>query len=237
MKSNLLASNFLQSSWGVAILSVIIVICAVLILVLNYKYFSKGFLDRLCALIALIVLSPIFLVVTIVVKVREGTVINYIQCAGKDGKIIYVRTFCGNYGWFNNLPKLVDVLCGKLSIVGPTLMEAVDLPFLSDEAMARFSVKPGVISHLSVCGYEDMGFDEMFELDAKYAKKRSFFKDAWIVIKTLLYKIRGEGSIYLGKTNGKSYCEQLLEQGKITKEDIQTAKKYVEQTERNAKFK
>jgi lipopolysaccharide/colanic/teichoic acid biosynthesis glycosyltransferase len=234
--SELLVSDFLNSSAGYALFSVIIVILAILILDLNYKFFAKSFLDRLFSFIALVVLSPLFLVTTIVVKVREGDVISYSQCAGKDGKLIYVRSFCGNYGWLNSLPKLVDVLLGKLSIVGPSIMRASDVPFISDDKMARFDVKPGLISPLSIWGYEEITYDEMFALDIKYVKKREMFKDIFIVLGSLFFKLRGEGDVRLGKTRDKSYSGYLLENGTITEEDLQTAKKYIEHIEINSKF-
>ena len=215
--------EFLQSTAGRAILGVIIAAAIILIIDLNYRLITKLVLDFLFALIAIIICSPLLVFGAIVSKGAEGKVLESKAYAGVKGKIIYLHAFTGLESGLKYLPRLLDILCGRLSFVGVKPMEPADCPLMNDEQMERFNARPGMFCHLILKGSEGLTYEDMFGLDARYAKKRELFTDIFIVLKTFAYSVRGEGKTYLGEACEKSYGEVLLERGTISARDFERA--------------
>ncbi len=226
-------SGFLTTPGGIAVLAVVAAVLLLFIIELNYRLFMKNILDFLVSLVCVIVLSPVFIITAGVVKYRQreagGKVFEQTACIGKGGRIIYVRAFSDLHCILKNLPRLLDVLNGKLSIVGPKLMDVGDAALIDDESMERFSARPGLISSVVLQGCKTYG--EMFEKDVVYVKKRELFKDIGIFFRYVYGKIRGEDNSYLGETAEKSYAEVLLESGVITAADVETARMYANEAE------
>lgn len=228
--------DFFYTSAGIAVLAVVACVLAVLIIDLNYRLFMKYVLDFIFSLIALIVLSPVFAVTAIIVKYRlrgeGGSVIERSACIGVKGKIIYVHSFAVLECGLKNLPRLLDVFSGRLSIVGPRILAASDSALIEDEYMDRFSVRPGIIVPLSKDGYET--YEEMFLSDLRYIKKRELFKDICTVLYTALLTIRGEYKNHIGEACFKSYSQVLLERGSITPDDASKAAAYADEAIKNS---
>lgn len=211
------------------------VVLLVLILDLNYRIFTKYLLDFLAALITTLVLSPVFAVCAVVSKLRSenGCVFEKTAAVGVRGKVIAVTSFAGIGGCLKNLPRILDVLCGKLSIVGPSVTVASDAALIDDEASERFSVRAGVVSPLALNGNSELTYEDVFAADLKYIKKREMFKDFAILICAAVKGIRGDGRKYLGEASDKTYAQVLLQRGAITEEQAATAKSYAEEASRN----
>lgn len=236
MKLNLLAfMNFLKTPAGTAVFTVAAVVLLILILDLNYRIFTKYLLDFLAAFVTVIVLSPVLAVCAVVSKMRSenGAVFDKTAAVGAKGRVISVTGFAGIDGCLKNLPRILDVLCGKLSIVGPSVMAASDAALIDDEASERFSVRAGIISPLAIGGNAELTYEEVFAADVRYVKKREMFMDFAILINAAVKGIRGDGRKYLGEAADNTYAQVLIKRGTITEEQAATARSYAEEASRN----
>ena len=229
--------DFLKTPAGHAVFGVVIAVAAIVIIELNYRLFFKYVLDFVFALIAVIVTSPVLIVGAAISKKRAGFVFEETPYLGAKGKIIYLKAFAGVSRGIKNLPKLLDILGGRLSFVGVAPLLLSDGALLEDSQMDRFATRAGLINHLVLRGHEGMTCEEAFALDARYCKKRELFTDIFIVIKRLIASIRGDGKSYLGETAELSYGETLLKRGTITETDLANAKRNAEEALKNEEMR
>lgn len=222
--------EFLQSAAGRAVLGVFIAVVVLIILDLNYRFFTKAVLDFIFAFVAVIILSPLLVPVAVVSKVKAGKVFKTSPYLGVKCKIIYLHTFAGISGKLKYLARIFDVLGGSLSFVGVQPLEISDGALTEDDKMERFNARPGLICHMVLRGYEGVTYEDMFDFDAKYAKKRELFTDIFIFFKWLVYSVRGEGKFYLGEAKDASYTQTLFNRGAITEEGLEKARRFAEET-------
>ena len=225
--------EFFESTAGRAVLGVVITIVVILLIELNYRLFMKAVLDVLFAFIAVIICSPVLLAGAVISKLNAGRVLESKAYLGVKGKIIYLHSFAGIEKGIKNLPRLFDVLSGRLSFVGVKPMELADGALMDDEQMERFNARPGLVCHLVLKGDEELTYEDIFALDKRYAKKRELFTDVFIILKNLAYVIRGEGKSYLGQSRDKSYAQVLLERGSITQNDFERANEAAQEALKN----
>ena len=91
----------------------------------------------------------------------------------------------------DELPQLLNVLAGQMSLVGPRPAIEYELEHYAEEHYARFDVKPGLTGLWQVSGRSRLGFNEMLELDAQYASSSGPLTDAKILLRTPLEIFRG----------------------------------------------
>ena len=181
-----------------------------------YKFFFKRFFDFGLSLIALIVLSPILLVVTIWLHfVNKGAGAFFLQeRPGKDARIFKVIKFKtmtderdaeGNLlpdadrltkvGEFvrstsiDELPQLINVLKGDMSLIGPRPLLVQYLPLYSKEQARRHEVRPGISGWAQCHGRNAISWTDKFKLDVWYVDHVSFLTDLkviWITIMKVL---------------------------------------------------
>jgi lipopolysaccharide/colanic/teichoic acid biosynthesis glycosyltransferase len=84
----------------------------------------------------------------------------------------------------DELPQLVNVLRGNMSLVGPRPALDYELQYYKDEHYERFAVKPGMTGLWQVSGRNEVGFTEMLDLDADYARSSNLVTDIKILVKT-----------------------------------------------------
>jgi len=84
----------------------------------------------------------------------------------------------------DELPQLANVLLGNMSLVGPRPALEYELQYYRPEHFERFAVKPGITGLWQVSGRNELGFMEMLDLDADYARSASLMTDAKILVKT-----------------------------------------------------
>lgn len=185
-----------------------------------YKHFFKRFLDFWIALIGLICISPIFLVLCILVKVKLGSPVFFKQVRiGKDEKpfqIIKFRTMTdardenGNllpdterftrFGDFlrnsslDELPELLNVIKGDMSLVGPRPLYPKYLPYYTKEESLRHSVRGGITGLAQINGRALCRWKERFEYDCKYVKTLSLKNDIVILWRTF-FKVTSQDDI------------------------------------------
>ena len=85
----------------------------------------------------------------------------------------------------DELPQLVNVLVGQMSLVGPRIIHPSELPRFGQYAQKRLSVKPGITGLWQISGRQHISYDERVQLDMRYIDSRSFIVDLTILIKTL----------------------------------------------------
>jgi len=84
----------------------------------------------------------------------------------------------------DELPQLVNVLAGDMSLVGPRPALEYELEYYTDEHYERFAVRPGMTGLWQVSGRSELGFTEMLDLDADYARFSDLVTDVKILLKT-----------------------------------------------------
>ena len=176
-----------------------------------YAKYIKRILDFVLSLVALIVLSPVLLIVAILVRVKLGSpVIFKQQRPGKNEKIFTLYKFItmtdkkdenGNllpdserltkFGKFlrstslDELPELVNILKGDMAIVGPRPLLVKYLPYYTEEEKHRHDVRPGLTGLAQVSGRNNLDWNERFETDLKYVNSISFKGDLTIILNTI----------------------------------------------------
>lgn len=179
----------------------------------------KHLVDIIIALIALIILSPIFLLVAYKVRNNLGAPIFFYQeRPGKDGKIFKMIKFRSMRNAFDQdgnplpdekritsfghklrattldeMPQLLNVLKGDMSIVGPRPQMKDFLKHYTPHQMRRHEVKPGMTGLAQVSGRNHLSWEEKFDLDVKYVETRTIWLDFKIMFKTVLVMLKKEG--------------------------------------------
>lgn len=167
----------------------------------------------------MIVLSPLLLVIAVLVRVKlKSPVIFKQERPGKDEKIFTLYKFRtmtdkkdskGNllpdevrltkFGKLlrstslDELPELVNIIKGDMSIVGPRPLLIRYLPLYNDKQKYRHDVRPGFTGYAQVNGRNTISWEEKFDLDIYYVNHVSFFMDVKIIIKTVKTVIFREG--------------------------------------------
>ena len=182
------------------------------------KYF-KRVLDFLLSLMALIALSPVLLALIVLgaVKMKGNPFFTQMR-PGKDEKIFKLIKFrtmtcekdsegkllpdekrLTKYGKFlrstslDELPELVNILKGDMSIVGPRPLLVEYLPRYNTQQKRRHEVRPGLTGLAQVNGRNAISWEEKFELDVTYADSVSFGKDVKIILDTVLAVLKRDG--------------------------------------------
>lgn len=184
-----------------------------------YRLFFKRFLDFILSLLAVIVLSPIYIIVAFLVKIKLGSPIIFTQeRPGKNGKIFKMYKFRsmtsetdenGNllpdeqrltsFGKLlrstslDELPELLNILKGDMSIVGPRPLLVKYLPLYNEHQKHRHDVRPGFTGWAQCNGRNAISWEEKFDLDVYYTKHVSFLLDVKIIFKTIKTVLCREG--------------------------------------------
>jgi lipopolysaccharide/colanic/teichoic acid biosynthesis glycosyltransferase len=184
-----------------------------------YRRVFKRAVDVLVAAAALILLSPLLLVIAVGVGVKLGwPVIFQQQRPGMNGRIFTLYKFrtmrnatdaAGQplpdaerltpFGRFlrstslDELPELINVLRGDMSLVGPRPLLVQYLDRYTPRQARRHEVRPGITGWAQVNGRNALSWEERFELDVWYVEHCSFLLDLAVVIKTVFLVFRREG--------------------------------------------
>lgn len=184
-----------------------------------YKKFFKRFLDIILSMITIILLSPLFLILTIVGTIAMRGNPFFTQARpGKDEKIFRLIKFrtmtnqkdrAGNllpdgvrlnkYGRFlrstslDELPELLNILSGRMSIVGPRPLLVQYLPLYNEHQKKRHTVRPGLTGLAQVNGRNKITWKQKFDLDVEYVNNISFISDISILHRTVLLVVKHEG--------------------------------------------
>lgn len=176
-----------------------------------YRKLIKRCLDFLLSLIAIVILSPIYLIVALLVKTKLGSPILFKQDRpGKNEKIFKMYKFrtmtdetdingellpdeirLTSFGKFlrstslDELPELFNILKGDMSIIGPRPLLVRYLPLYNEEQKHRHDVLPGLTGWAQVNGRNAISWEKKFEYDVWYTQNISFLLDIKILFMTV----------------------------------------------------
>jgi lipopolysaccharide/colanic/teichoic acid biosynthesis glycosyltransferase len=111
----------------------------------------------------------------------------------KDPRITRVGYILRKYS-LDEVPQLINVLRGQMSIVGPRMMTKLELEQYGDHRDLVLSVKPGLTGLWQVSGRQNVSFQRRMELDIDYIENDSLWKDFSIILKTFRVVFNGDGA-------------------------------------------
>ncbi|MFR1687357.1 MAG: sugar transferase [Massilimicrobiota timonensis] len=184
-----------------------------------YQLFIKRFFDFILSLVAIIILSPVFIVIALLVRIKLGSPILFKQeRPGLNEKIFKMYKFRtmtsevdeeGNllpdevrltsFGQLlrstslDELPELFNIFKGDMSIVGPRPLLVKYLPLYNDEQKHRHDVRPGLTGLAQVNGRNAISWEDKFKYDVEYTKNVTFMNDLKIIFETILKVIKRDG--------------------------------------------
>lgn len=181
-----------------------------------YEKYVKRLLDIIISLMALIILSPIFLIVAVLVRIKLGSpVIFHQQRPGYREKVFGLCKFRSmtderdengallpdelrltRFGKalratsLDELPELWNILKGDMSLIGPRPLLVKYLPLYNDFQRQRHDVRPGLTGWAQVNGRNAISWEQRFAYDVEYVKKISFAMDLKILFQTVAVVFR-----------------------------------------------
>ncbi|WP_104492042.1 sugar transferase [Acinetobacter indicus] len=176
-----------------------------------YKFFFKRLLDLVSSIFILLVLSPVFFAVMILLSIaNKGSPFFFQKRPGKDEKIFSIIKFKtmndakdeqGNLlsdaqrltkiGGFirktslDEIPQLINVIKGDMSLIGPRPLLVSYLDLYDDFEKKRHNVRPGITGWAQVNGRNAIDWSTKFKLDVYYVENLSFWLDIKIILKTI----------------------------------------------------
>lgn len=245
--------TLISTWWGITIICVVAVALLFLLSMWLYKPFFKRFYDFVLSLLALVVLSPLLLVLTIVgaiamhgnpfftqqrpgkkdkngnekifklIKFRSmsnkkdenGDLLPDDQRLNKFGKILRSTSL-------DELPELLNILKGDMSIVGPRPQLVRDMVFMTDEQRQRHNVRPGLTGLAQVSGRNNISWEEKFTYDLRYIKKITLLSDIKIIFQTAFKVFKRSDVVREGTVSDIDYGDYLLQELAITEADYNT---------------
>ncbi|MFS0637355.1 sugar transferase [Mesobacillus foraminis] len=176
-----------------------------------YRRFIKRWMDFILSLLAILVLSPVFLVVALLVRVKLGSPIIFKQKrpglnekiftmykfrtmtdeTDENGKLLPDSVRLTRFGMFlrstslDELPELFNILKGDMSIIGPRPLLVQYLSLYNPTQKRRHEVRPGLSGLAQVSGRNAISWEEKFNLDVRYVDKVSFIEDWKIIFLTV----------------------------------------------------
>lgn len=209
---------------------------------LLYKPFFKRFYDIVLSGLALLVLSPLLLVLIVLgaIKMKGNPFFTQLR-PGKNEKIFKLIKFrtmtcekdengdllpdekrLTKYGRIlrstslDELPELLNIFIGNMSIVGPRPQLIRDMVFMNETQRRRHSVRPGLTGLAQVNGRNNMTWEKKFEYDLQYIEKITLWKDVKIIFQTVFKVLKRSDVEREGTVSDIDFGDWLLQQGVIT---------------------
>lgn len=181
-----------------------------------YEKYIKRPQDFLLSLFAIVIFSPLLVVLAILVRVKLGTPVIFVQDrVGKDEKTFKLykfRTMTDKKDCYGNLlpdeerltrlgkilrmtsldelPELFNIIKGDMCFIGPRPLLVEYLPYYNDIERMRHSVRPGLSGLAQVNGRSFISWEEIFDLDVKYSQNITFLGDMNLIFKTFLKVVK-----------------------------------------------
>lgn len=210
-----------------------------------YQKIFKRLFDIISSFMALVILSPVMFFLAYKVKTRLGSPVIFSQVRpGKDNKLFRMYKFRsmtderdaeGNllpdserltpFGKklratsLDELPELINILKGDMSVVGPRPQLVRDMVFFTEEEMKRQSVYPGLTGLAQISGRNNITWEEKFKYDLDYIKDVNFLEDMRIIFRTVFKVAKEEDIATDGMETAEDYGDYLLRTGKVSKEE------------------
>lgn len=185
----------------------------------SYERYLKRFLDFTVSSLALVVLSPVVLTTAVLVRIKLGSPVLFAQeRPGKNEKLFKLYKFRtmtdqrdknGNLlpdaerltefgkklrsSSLDELPELLNIISGSMSIVGPRPLLKEYLPYYREGERCRHDVAPGLTGLAQVSGRNHLNWDDRLKCDVRYVQKITFLSDLKIILKTVSKVLKREG--------------------------------------------
>ena len=210
-----------------------------------YAKYIKRILDFLLSLSAILILSPVLLILTVVgaVKMKGNPFFTQLR-PGKDEKIFRLIKFrtmtcekdaAGNllpdekrltkYGKIlrstslDELPELINILKGDMALVGPRPQLVRDMVFMTKEQRVRHSIRPGLTGLAQVSGRNNITWEQKLQYDLTYIRSGiTLWGDIKILFMTVGKVFRREDTVREGTVSDMDFGDWLLQKGEVTEE-------------------
>lgn len=205
--------------WGITLICVLALALWLVLSALLYRVFFKRFYDILLSAIAILLLSPVLLILIVLgaIKMKGNPFFTQLRPGKKEKvfRLIKFRTMTcekdkeGNllpdekrltrYGKIlrstslDELPELFNIFLGHMSIVGPRPLLVAYLPRYNAEQRRRHEVRPGLTGYAQVHGRNAISWQERFALDVRYVDSVSLWLDIKILFQTVFAVLKREG--------------------------------------------
>jgi len=217
-----------------------------------YQLFIKPISRLLLSLVLLIVLSPIFLIITLILAIKNRGKVFFVQKRiGLHEKTFYLIKFktmlditddngillpdrqrqsgFGNilrHFHLDELPQLINILKGDLNFIGPRPLLVEYVPYYNEVQRKRHNVKPGITGLVQVLGGNALNWDQRLRLDVFYINHQSFAMDSRIFFLTLKYFFKKRMESSEDELFSKdSFIEYIRSQGSGVRGQVADAKK------------
>ena len=206
-----------------------------------YEKYIKRTQDLVISFVMLILLSPLFLIIGILVRTKLGSPVLFTQYRpgkneriykmykfrtmtnekDKDGNLLPDSVRLTRFGRLlrstslDELPELINIVRGDMAIIGPRPQLVRDMVFMTLEQRQRHTVLPGLTGWAQVNGRNNITWEEKLDLDLKYIKKISFYIDLKILILTMKRVIKKEDISTDGMDTAEDLGDYLLRLGKV----------------------
>lgn len=205
-----------------------------------YEKYIKRPQDFICASFALIVLSPMMIILAIIVKIKLGSPVIFIQDRpGKDGKVFKLYKFRSmtdakdkngkilpdkdrlpTFGQklrstsLDELPELINIWKGDMAIVGPRPLLVQYMQRYSPHQARRHEVRPGFTGLAQVRGRNSISWEEKFDWDVQYVDHITFLGDWKIIIETIKTVLKHEGISAVGEATMSEFMGSAVRDDK-----------------------
>lgn len=200
----------------------------------------KRLLEMMVAFVALVLLAPVLIITAWLIRRRLGSPVFFCQTRpglhgapfrmikfrtmrdafDRDGKPLPDAQRMTRLGAFlrassiDELPELINVLKGEMSLVGPRPLLMEYLPLYTEEQARRHEVRPGITGWAQVNGRNAISWEEKFKLDVWYVDNRSFWLDIkiiWLTIRKVLVRdgISAQGEATMPRFTGKTLDDKV----------------------------
>lgn len=216
-----------------------------------YQQYIKRLLDISCALAALIVFCWIYAIIAILVRVKLGSPVLFTQSRpGKDEKLFRLYKFrtmtdaideqgrllpdelrLPPFGKalrgtsLDELPEVINILKGDMSIVGPRPQLVRDMVFMTPEQRLRHTVRPGLSGLAQTRGRNAISWDDKLATDLEYVNNITFLGDVKIIVDTVkqvFFHQKGLGHKDVDETEiTDDFGDYLLKTGRVNREEYE----------------
>ena len=221
-----------------------------------YRQFFKRLYDIVLSGLAIIVLSPLLLVLTVVgaikmkgnpffVQPRPGKnerIFNLIKFRSmtcekdKDGDDLPDDVRLTNYGKklrstsLDELPELFNIIKGDMSIVGPRPQLVRDMVFMTEKQRMRHSIKPGLTGLAQVNGRNNITWEQKIEFDLEYIDKGiTLIGDVKIILQTVGKVLRRSDTVREGTVSDMDFGDWLMLEGKVDRKTYDSKQEEVKE--------
>ena len=210
-----------------------------------YSKYIKRVMDFCLSLFAIVVLSPILLILIAITAIamkgnpfftqlrpgKDEKIFKLIKfrtmtCeTDKDGKLLPDEKRLTAYGKFlrstslDELPELINIIKGDMSIIGPRPQLVWDMVFMTDKQRLRHTVRPGLSGLAQISGRNAVSWEGKLQFDLEYIENITFLEDVKIICLTFLKVFKRDGISAEGMDTAEDLGDYLLNRGEITKEE------------------